>query len=185
MSGQTWRTPMRRALRTGSLLLAGLLLTGCSLFGGEDPGGGALPKIETDAKGNVKGAVTAVDRLWGGYEVHVDILSLRKYDKALRLVFAVIPRAKGNNDEFPADAFGGSFNNGNAGGVGLVDTEGLRAYQPMVVGKDGCACSSGLGKYPLDTPTLLYVDFPVPPAEPDRLTVVIPKVGPIPGVKVS
>lgn len=161
---------------------------GCSLFGG---GSGSKPitkpTISVGPKG-VKGALASVQRPYQGYNIHVDIVSLTRYDKVMRLVFVVIPRSAGNSDAMDADTFGSEAED-DVSGVQLADTKNMQVYNTMKQGSGdnaSCACSGvGMDGYQLDQPTTLYADFPAPSQSTDTLTVVVPKVGPIPNVKVS
>lgn len=180
---------MRRALGAGVLALAGLTATGCSLFGGgDDTPATQIPQAEIGTDNHVKGAVAKAVQPYAGKDVYVDIIELRRHGKVLRLVFAVTPRAKGNSDKLPKQTFGGSYSGGDAGRPYLVDSENLRVYDHLSIGTGDdatCACTQGLDDYPLDEPTVLYTDFPAPAESVDELTVVMPVVGPMPGVKIS
>ena len=165
-----------------------LFLSGCSLVPGVGGGGSAgPPKVEVNSKGNVKGAIARVQRNVNGYEVHIDLLRLKRFDNALRLEFAVIPRSNGSSDELPSSWFAASepiSSSSDVSGIYLLDTKNLRQYKPLQAGEE-CVCSRNLDTYPLDKPTVLYADFPVPPEDLKDITVVFPNVGPVPNVKVS
>ncbi|SEF90919.1 hypothetical protein SAMN04489712_102466 [Thermomonospora echinospora] len=180
---------MRRVLGAGVLALAGLTATGCSLLGSDDgPSAAQVPKAEIGTDSHVKGAIAKAVQPYAGKDVYVDILSLKRYDKVLRLVYAVTPRARGNSDKLPKQTFGGSWSGGDAGRPYLLDTKNLRVYEHLSIGsgdKASCACSVGIEEYPLDQPTVLYSDYPSPDESVKELTVVMPVVGPMPGVKVS
>lgn len=180
---------MRRALGAALLALAGITATGCSFLGSEEgPPPTQIPKVEIGPDNHAKGAIAKASQPYDGRDVYVDILSLRRHDKVLRLVFAVTPRARGNSDKLPKETFGGSWKGGDAGRPYLLDTKNLRVYDHLKIGSGDeaqCACSVGLDDYPLDEPTVLYTDFPAPQEQVKELTVVMPVVGPMPGVKVS
>lgn len=179
---------MRRALGAGVLIFAALAATGCGLLGGGEPPPTQAPKAEIGPDNHVKGAIAKAVQPYAGKEVYVDVLSLQRHDKVLRLVYAVTPRAKTDSDALPKETFGGNWQSGNAGAPFLLDTENLRVYDSLTIGSGEdarCACSTGLGDYPLDQPTVLYADYPAPPKEVKELTIVMPVVGPMPGVKIS
>lgn len=179
--------------------LAGVLAlstTGCSLLSGGgsgDDGGGANVKVSMDPNGKVAGAVASVTRPYGAYNLQVDVVSLKRYDKALRLIFVVVPHSGGNtSDDLDEDTFGTTEANYtdhyDVSGVTLVDTKDMRQYAPMTTGSgDGlrCACSHDVGNYSLGNPTTLYADYPLPPDPVTKLTVNVPHLGPIPDVKVT
>lgn len=176
--------------RIGTFAVAGLLLTGCSLF----RGGGAglddqqIPKAEFGPDFHVKGALAKAVQPSDGKDVYVDILSLRRHDTVVRLVYAVTPRAQGNSDELTRETFGGTYSSPEAGGPYLLDLEGMHEYEHLTIGqgdKQSCACSAIQGDFALDQPTVLYVDFPALPDSVRDVTVVMPIVGPMPGVKIS
>jgi hypothetical protein len=176
--------------RGAALVAVGLVLSGCSLFGGGSGGGaGPVPKAEIGPDDHVKGAVAKAVQPNAGKDVYVDILSLKRYGTALRLVYAVTPRARGNSDKLTKEAFGGSYSSPHAGGAYLVDLENMREYEHLTIGQgDGsrCACSAIQDDgFALDEPTVLYVDFPAPPGSVRKVTVVMPIVGPIPGVRIG
>lgn len=161
-----------------------LFLSGCSLVPGVGDGGSAgPPKVEINSKGNVKGAVARVQRNVDGYEIHIDILRLKRFDKALRLEFAIIPRSNGASDDLSSYWLSSSSED-NVNGVYLLDTNNMRQYSVLTAGEQ-CVCSRDLDTYPLDQPTVLYADFPVPSGDVKNLTVVFPHIGPVPNVKVS
>lgn len=184
--------------RLAALALTGALAlstTGCSLLGGgggDDGNGGksaeAVPTVAVDGQGRVKGAIATVNRLYQGYKIQVDVLALTRYDKATRLEFAVTPRSSGATDPLDKDAFANGFGDKSVSAVRLIDTKNLKQYAPMDVGTGddpNCACSHDLDDYALDKPTVLYADFPAVPDSVHKLTVLVPKVGPIAGVRVS
>ncbi|HEV7934664.1 MAG TPA: hypothetical protein VGP70_20440 [Actinomadura sp.] len=176
--------------RAAALVAAGLALSGCSLFGGGSGGGNQqIPKAEIGPDDHVKGAVAKAVQPAEGKDVYVDILSLKRHDTALRLVFAVTPRARGNSAKLAKESFGGSMSTPHAGGAYLVDLENLREYEHLTIGQGDeprCACSAIQGDgFALDEPTVLYVDFPAPPDSVQKITVVMPIVGPMPGVRIG
>ncbi|TNY37022.1 hypothetical protein [Thermomonospora catenispora] len=169
-------------------MLAGLLTAGCSLFGDDGPPPTQIPKAEIGNDNHVKGAIAKAVQPYRGHDVYVDILSLRRYGKVARLVYAVTPRAKTNTDELPRQTFGGSYLNPNAGAPTLMDTKNLRVYDRLSIGSGDdatCACTRLKDDYPLDQPTVLYADYPAPPESVKEVTVIMPVVGPMPGVKIS
>jgi hypothetical protein len=177
-------------LRISTFTVSGLLLAGCSLFSG----GGAgtddqqTPKVEIGPDNHVKGAIAKAVQPNSGKDVYVDILSLRRHDNVLRLVYAVTPRARGNSDELTRESFGGTFGTPDAGGPYLLDLEGMHEYEHLTIGqgdKQSCACSVVQVDFALDQPTVLYVDYPALPDSVTDVTVVVPIVGPMPGVKIS
>ncbi|REE98614.1 hypothetical protein [Thermomonospora umbrina] len=180
---------MRRALGAGVLAFAGLTATGCSLFdGGDDTPATQIPKAEIGTDNHVKGAVAKAVQPYAGKDVYVDVISFRRHGKVLRLVFAVTPRAKGNGDKLPKQTFGGDYSGGEASRPYLVDPENLRVYDRLTIGTGDqahCACTRGLEDYPLDVPTVVYTDFPAPEESVERLTVIMPVVGPMAGVEIS
>ena len=190
---------MWRAVTSGTrtrlavLGLAGAVATavsGCSLLSGgssgADPSSAGKPKIEMGADGHVKGAIASATTPYQGYKIQVDVVSLTRYDKVMRLVFVVKPVASAaSQDALSGNAFGSRDDiNGDVSSVSLIDTKNLKEYDPMTVGEDTCACSY-VGEYTLDQPTTLYADYPAAPESVDSLNVLLPKVGPIPNVKVS
>lgn len=183
-----------RALRSGHVagalaLAATLGLSGC-FGGGDDKSGSAsggkssVPVVEVGADGTVQGAVATISRPTGKHEVTVDVLRLKRFDKVLRLEFAVTPRSQGATDTLSSSFFGDIR---TVNGVTLIDTDGLREYRPLVTSGDDpeCVCSRDLNGFPLDTPTVLFADFPAPPEEVKELTVTFPGLGPVAGVPVS
>jgi len=180
----------------GAVAAMAVSTTGCSLLsggGGADPGTSGRPKIEMGADGHVKGAIATATTPYQGYKVQVDVVSLTRYDKVTRLVFVVKPLSAGadTTDDLDGTTFGGdSLSGGNLTGVELLDTKNLKDYVPLTAGsgdKTYCACSTidSSSGFPLDQPTTLYADYPAVPDSVDEVTVVLPKVGPIPHVKVS
>src|SRR3954451_2389134 len=105
-------------IRAGALAVSGLLLTGCSLFSGGGDGGAdaQLPKAEIGPDSHVKGAIAKAVQPSSGKDVYVDILSLKRHDNALRLVYAVTPRARGNSETLTRESFGGAYSDPDAGG---------------------------------------------------------------------
>lgn len=177
-------------LRISVVAVSGLLLAGCSLFNGGGPGPDdqQAPKAEIGPDSHVKGAIAKAVQPNSGRDVYVDILSLRRHDKVLRLVYAVTPRARGNSDELSRESFGGSFGTPDAGGPYLLDLKGMHEYEHLTIGqgdKQSCVCSSIQGDFALDQPTVLYVDYPALPDSVTDVTVVMPIVGPMPGVKIA
>lgn len=165
--------------------------TGCSLLSGGsggsgDPGSAGKPKIEIGADGHVKGAIATATTPYQGYKIQVDIVSLTRYDKVTRLVFVVKPVAgAASQDSLDGQAFGSKDDiHGDVSGVSLIDTKNLKEYDTLTVGSETCACSYA-DDYTLDQPTTLYADYPAVPDSVDELTVLLPKVGPIPNVAVS
>lgn len=191
VAGSRSRPGLRSAVsRATALALVATLVAGCGLFGGEETGSaGAPPKVELGTDNHAKGAVAKASQLWRGYDISVDVISLKKYDKAIRLVFAVIPRAKGSTDALRKQTFGSAgVVDGDAGAAYLVDGGRDRVYEHLTIGsgdKAVCACSKVDDDYPLDQPTVLYADFPAVKDASGKLTIVFPVVGPIAGVKVS
>lgn len=190
MRAVTGRTRTRLAV----LGLAGVVAmstTGCSLLSGGGPGGGdtgaaGKPSIQMGADGHVKGAIATATTPYEGYKIQVDIVSLTTYDKVTRLVFVVKPVSSGSQDPLDDSAFGSKDDiNGDASSVSLIDTKNLKEYDTLSAGSY-CACSyvSSDG-FPLDQPTTLYADYPAVPDSVDSVNVLLPKVGPIPNVKVS
>lgn len=176
--------------RIGTFAVAGLLLAGCSLFrgGGAGPDDQQIPKAEIGPDRHVIGALAKAVQPSDGKDVYVDILSLRRHDTVVRLVYAVTPRARGNSDELTRETFGGTYSSPDAGGPYLLDLEGMQEYENLTIGqgdKQSCACSVIQGDFALDQPTVLYVDFPALPDSVRNVTVVMPIVGPMPGVKIS
>jgi hypothetical protein len=177
-------------LRITTFAVSGLLLAGCSLFsgGGTGPDDQRVPKAEIGPDNHVKGAIAKAVQPSDGKDVYVDILSLRRHDNVVRLVYAVTPRARGDSDPLTREAFGGSFGTPDAGGPYLLDLEGMHEYEHLTIGqgdKQSCACSAILEDFALDQPTVLYADYPELPDSVTDVTVVMPIVGPIAGVKVS
>lgn len=195
-----WRAVTRGTrTRLAVLGLAGAVAmstTGCSLLsgGGSEPSSASRPNIQMGADGHVKGAIATATTPYQGYKIQVDVVSLTRYDKVTRLVFVVKPLSAGagSTDDLDGTTFGGdSLSGGNASAVELLDTKNLKDYLTLTAGsgdKTYCACTT-LGDsssgFPLDQPTTMYADFPQVPDSVDALTVVLPKVGPIPNVKVS
>ena len=188
-----WRAVTRRTrARMAVLGLAGAVAmstTGCSLLSGGsggDPGSAGKPKIEMGADGHVKKAIATATTPYQGYKIQVDIVSLTRYDKVTRLVFVVKPVASAaSQDSLSGDTFGAKDDiHGDASGVSLIDTANLKEYDTLTAGSETCACSYA-DDYPLDQPTTLYADYPAIPDSVDTVHVLLPKVGPIPNVKVS
>lgn len=196
------RRSMTRSVRARLAVaaVAGVLAlstTGCSLLSGGDSGddgGGSNVQVSMGPNGKVSGAVASVTRPYGAYNLQVDIVSLKRYDKALRLIFVVVPHSGGGtSDDLDQGTFGNSetpdySSHYDVSDVKLVDTNGMKQYSPMTTGSgDGqrCACSHDLDDYSLGNPTTLYADYPMPPDSVTKLTVDVPHLGPIPNVKVT
>lgn len=189
-----WRAVTRRTrVHLAVLGLAGAVAmstTGCSLLSGGgsggDPASAGRPKIEMGADGHVKGAIATATTPYQGYKIQVDVVSLTTYDKVTRLIFVVKPVSSGSQDALDDGAFGSKDDiNGDVSEVSLIDTKNLKEYDTLSAGQY-CACSyiSSDG-YPLDQPTTVYADYPAIPDSVDTVNVLLPKVGPIPNVKVS
>lgn len=196
---------MRRSMtrstraRLAVTAMAGVLAlstTGCSLLSGGGSGddeGGTNVKVSMGPNGKVSGAVASVTRPYGAYNLQVDVVSLKRYDKALRLIFVVVPHSGGNtSDDLDEGTFGETDANYtphyDVSGVSLVDTKDMKQYSPMTTGSgEGlrCACSHDMDDYSVGNPTTLYADYPVPPDSVTKLTVNVPHLGPIPNVKVT
>lgn len=189
MRAVTRRTRARLAI----LGLAGAVVmstTGCSLLsggGGEDPASAGRPKIQVGADKHVKGAIATETAPYQGYKIQVDVVSLTRYDKILRLVLVITPISSGSTDPLPKDTFGETDYTGDLAGVTLLDPKGLQEYDPLTRGTGDnavCACSYP-DDFPLDQPTTVYADYPAPPDSVQQLTVGIPKLAPIANVKVA
>jgi hypothetical protein len=182
-----------RARHTAGLLalVATLSLSAC--FGGgddeaegaSDGGKSSIPVVEIGDDGTVQGAVATISRPTGKYEVTADVLRLKRLGKVLRLEFAVTPRSQGASDSLSPNFFSASYR--DVSGITLIDTAALREYRPLQTsGKDSkCVCSRDLSGFTLDTPTVLFADFPVPPEGVKEVTITFPGLGPVAGVPVS
>lgn len=190
-----WRTVSRGGprARLAVLGLAGVLAlttSGCSLLSGgsgEDPGSASKPKIQVGADKHVKGAIASETAPYQGYKIQVDVVSLTRYDKVMRLVLVITPISAGSTDALPKDTFGETDYTGNLSSVVLLDTKGLQEYDPLTRGTGDnaiCACSYP-DDFSLDQPTTVYADYPAPPDSVTQMTVRVPKLAPIPNVKVS
>ena len=180
----------RRWPRAVAVALAVPVLAACSMPFGEDGGGGGAAAagdgapVELAEDGTVKDALATLSRPVGDHDITVDVLQLRRFDEVTRLQFAVTPRSRGTDDELPANSFSDSYDR-DVDGVYLLDTVGLKRYPVLRVDDDTCVCSRDLEPLPLDRATVLFADFPAAPEGVGRLTVVLPRLGPLPPVEVS
>ena len=170
-------------------LLASVLgvaaLSGCSLFGGDDEvATDKPPQIEVGSDGRVKNSIRTLTNEQGSYKITVDVIELKRSDKAARMVFAVTPQSKGGSDPLSSSFFSTDTLGDDVSDVYLIDTKNLRKYPVLTAGEE-CVCSDGVSEYTLDQPTPLFADYPLPPEDIDSMTVVFGDVGPLPGVEVS
>lgn len=168
-----------------ALVLGVGALSGCSLFGGDDEvATDKPPQVEVGADGRVKNSIRSLTNEQGSYKITVDVIELKRYDNAARLVFAVTPQSKGGSDPLSSDFFSRETLGNDVTDVYLLDTENLRKYPVLMAGED-CVCSDGVAEFELDQPTPLFADYPLPPESVKSMTVVFGDVGPLPGVEVS
>ena len=139
--------------------------------------------VELADDGTVENAVATLTRPYGDYDVTVDVLRLKRFDKVMRLEFAVTPRSHGATDDLDYDFFSSSTSS-TADGVYLLDSTNLKKY-PVLVAQETCICSSDLAAFPLDRPTVLFADFPLAPDSVEKLNVVIPQMGVLPVAEIE
>lgn len=179
---KTWRPALGAVLA----VLCAAVLTGCGLFGDDNVASEKPPQITVGANGKVENSIRSVTTEYGGYRVTVDVIELKRYDKVLRLVFAVTPQSKGSSDPLGADLLSSDTAFGDdVAGVYLIDSVNLRMYPVLKANGGGCICSDGVSDFALDQPTALFADYPLPPESVESMTVVFSDLGPLPGVKVS
>lgn len=177
-----WRFALRWLL---AAVVAVGVLSGCSVFGGDDEvATDKPPQVEVGGDGRVENSIRSLTNEQGNYKITVDVIELKRYDKALRLVFAVTPQSQGGSDELSSSFFSADSLGSDVGGVYLIDTQNLRKYPVLTAGEE-CVCSSDLSGFALDQPTPLFADYPLPPESVESMTVVFGNVGPLPGVEVS
>jgi hypothetical protein len=160
-------------------------LTGCSMFGGDDSGDGksADVAVEVADDGTVKDALTSSTRPFGGLDITIDVLRIKRFDKVMRLELAVTPRSHGATEDLTS-AYFSDTSASDADGMYLLDVSNMKKY-PVVRVKDDCVCSSGLSDFPLDRPTVLFADFSLAPDSVKKLNVVVPAFGVLPAVELS
>ncbi|HUO82250.1 MAG TPA: hypothetical protein VM616_05265 [Gammaproteobacteria bacterium] len=79
----------------------------------------------------------------------------------------------------------GASDYGNIGGTHLIDNAGKKKYQVIRDAERKCVCSSGLKKVEPQSRMTLWARFPAPPAEVDKLSIMIPHFIPMDGVPLS
>lgn len=171
----------------GAIAVASVALTGCSVFGGDDDsgaGGTGESSVQLAEDGSVKNAKATLTRAVEDYDVTVDVLRIKRFDKATRLEFAVTPRSRGASSPLSSSFFGASSSS-TTSAVYLLDTKNLRKYPVLTTSDDECVCSSKLQNFPLDRTTVLFADFPLVPEGVSTLSVVVPALGPLPASEVS
>ncbi len=131
----------------------------------------------------MKDALASLTRPYGGYDVTVDVLRIKRFEKTMRLEVAVTPRSSGATSDLSSSFFAASSNN-DAGGLYLLDTVNLKKY-PVLQAKDECICSSDLSAFPLDKTTVLFADFPLAPESVKQLNVIAPRLGALTAAELS
>ncbi|MQA81877.1 MAG: hypothetical protein GEV10_25965 [Streptosporangiales bacterium] len=179
---KTWRSALGTVL---TAVLCAAVLTGCGLFGDDNVASEKPPQITVGANGKVENSIRSVTSEQGGYRITVDVIELKRYDKVLRLVFAVTPQSKGSTDPLASDFLSVDALGDDVAGVYLIDSANLRMYPVLKTNGGGCVCSDGVSDFTLDQPTALFADYPLPPESVESMTVVLSDLGPLPGVKVS
>lgn len=169
----------------GLAALAGLGVAGCSLGGDDDSGAGGTGEssVTVGDDGTVTNALVSLTRPYDDYDVTVDVLRIKRFDRVMRLELAATPRSHGGTSDLPASFFSDSSSS-DTGGIYLLDTSTLKKY-PVLQSQDRCICSAGLTGFPLDRPTVLFADFPAAPESVKQLSVVVPAMGILPAVKLS
>lgn len=191
-----WR---RRTYTRGGGLLAAVMLTttvtGCGLFGsGSAPGSssgsggsgaGSAGPVTLNADGTVPKPLTSLTRRFGDYDITIDIAALHRFDQATRLQFTITPRSRGTSTGLSSTFLGRDAGTADASGVYLLDTAGLKRYPVLHDAQNHCLCTRRPKVFELDTPTLVYADFPAVPADVKRITVVVPRLGMLPDTEIS
>lgn len=93
------------------------------------------------------------------------------------------------------EAFGFSYDMGDPGmstidfntigGTHLIDNAGKKKYQVIRDASNKCVCSSGLDSVEPQSRMTLWARFPAPPAEVEKLSIMIPHFIPMDGVSLS
>jgi hypothetical protein len=177
----------RAATLATSALLATLALSGCGWSGsGSSPGSGSKDgaPVALNSDGTVPKPLSTLTRQVGDYDITVDIAQLHRYDKVTRVQLTVTPRSRGTSDKLPARFFSERYNN-DLSGVYLLDTANLKRYPVLRADKSICVCSRELVDFTLDAPTLLFADFPQVPPDVKQISLVVPRLGPLPAAEIS
>ena len=184
------------------LLVAALLVTGCSKLGGTNTSntnapasqastpaseGGRAGSVPTGAEPAPVSAGPALATSDGDKPgIRVEVVELKRTSgNTVNLKFAMI------NDSDKDMGFGYDFGEGSTSDIGtvagahLIDAEGKKKYFVVRDTEGACACSRGLSSIKPKTRANLWAKFPAPPDEVQKITVVIPHFTPMDDVPIS
>ncbi|WP_243718490.1 OmpA family protein [Actinomadura sp. KC06] len=185
---QRSRRPRRGALRRlAAVSVAGtVLLSGCSLFGGEDEGG---ETGEGTSGGGGKLPATGMSQwVLAKRPVRIDLLSLDKTsDKAVTARLRVTNFSSQGSFLFSQSDLGGRrAPKDSLSGVTLVDGVNRKRYYPWWGADDRCVCSiaEGMGMFIEQGESAEYfVNFPVPPVR--KVMLLVPNTPPFMNVPIG
>ena len=188
--------------RAPALLLVALLLAGCSLIDqtktannnarsspASTPGSaeantanaGATPPVSTIP------AIASADGDKPGIRVEVQELKRTSGD-TVTLKFAMI-----NDSDKETGTFGYEYGDpehsvadvGGVGGVHLIDAAGKKKYFVVRDTENACVCSRKVPSIQSKSRANLFAKFPAPPADVEKISVVIPHFNPMDDVPIS
>ena len=131
-------------------------------------------------------AIATADGEKAGTRVEITELK-RTSDNNLNLKFAIV------NDGPAKLSFGYDFGDeanhikdyDSIGGVNLVDSAGKKKYFVVRDTENNCLCSRGIKDVDVKSRTNLWAKFPAPPADVQKISVVIPHFGPLDDVPIT
>ena|SRR2546426_3578313 len=191
-----------KSKHTGTLALLGLLVIFCGCARkeettppsaknepakttqtAENPSGPATPGATTAPAAK---AIATADGEKAGTRVEITELK-RSGDNNVTLKFAMV------NDGPDKLSFGYDFgdpgnqikDHGSIGGVSLVDSAGKMKYFVVRDTETSCLCSRDIKDVAPKSRINLWAKFPAPPADVQKISIVIPHFGPIDDVPIS